>query len=288
MSAQRAGAGGRTALVTGGGSGIGAAVARRLASEGYSVALVGRRPGPLGSTAEDVRRRGASALTCVADVGEAAEMEAAVEASVQAFGGLDLLVNNAGIGDSGPALEEEPAGWDAVLRTNLTGAFLAARAGLPHLIARGGSIVNVASVSGFLAGPGWTSYCTSKAGLVMLTRCLANDYGPAGVRTNCVCPGWVRTAMGDEDMDAVARLHGTDREGAYRLVHENHPARRPADPEEVAAVVSFLAGADASYVNGVALPVDGGAMVVDPTATATLFRGSGEPELPAAGRGAAD
>jgi NAD(P)-dependent dehydrogenase (short-subunit alcohol dehydrogenase family) len=105
----------------------------------------------------------------------------------------------------------------------------------------------------------------------MLTRCLANDFGPAGVRSNCVCPGWVRTPMGDEDMDAVARVHGTDREGAYRLVHQDVPLRRPAEPGEIAAAVSFLAGPDAAYVNGVALPVDGGAGVVDPTATPTLF-----------------
>jgi NAD(P)-dependent dehydrogenase (short-subunit alcohol dehydrogenase family) len=125
-------------------------------------------------------------------------------------------------------------------------------------------------VNGLLAGPGWVSYCTSKAGLVMLTRSLANDYGPAGVRANCVCPGWVRTPMGDSDMDEVARIHSVDRAGAYRLTHLDNPLRRPAEPEEVAAAVSFLCGPDASYVNGVALPVDGGTCVVD--ATTTAFR----------------
>jgi NAD(P)-dependent dehydrogenase (short-subunit alcohol dehydrogenase family) len=201
-----------------------------------------------------------------------ADAERAVHVAAEAFEGLDLLVNNAGIGVEGTALELGPEEWDTVLRTNLTGAFLMARAALPHLEARRGSIVNVSSTSGFLAGPGWAAYCTSKAGLVMLTRSLANDFGPAGVRSNCVCPGWVRTPMGDEDMDAVARVHGTDREGAYRLVHKDVPLRRPAEPDEVAAAVAFLAGPDAAYVNGVALPVDGGAGVVDPTATPTLFR----------------
>jgi NAD(P)-dependent dehydrogenase (short-subunit alcohol dehydrogenase family) len=259
-------------IVTGGGTGIGAAVARRLARDGYAVALVGRRAAPLEATAEDVAREGAEALAVVADVGVPADAERAVHVAAEAFEGLDLLVNNAGIGVEGTALELGPEEWDTVLRTNLTGAFLMARAALPHLEARRGSIVNVSSTSGFLAGPGWAAYCTSKAGLVMLTRSLANDFGPAGVRSNCVCPGWVRTPMGDEDMDAVARVHGTDREGAYRLVHKDVPLRRPAEPDEVAAAVAFLAGPDAAYVNGVALPVDGGAGVVDPTATPTLFR----------------
>jgi NAD(P)-dependent dehydrogenase (short-subunit alcohol dehydrogenase family) len=114
------------------------------------------------------------------------------------------------------------------------------------------------TTSGFLAGPGWTSYCTSKAGLIMVARCLANDYGPRGVRANCVCPGWVRTPMGDEDMDVLGKTRGVDRDGAYALLHEDVPLRRPGEADEIASVVSFLAGPDAAYVNGVALPVDGG------------------------------
>lgn len=273
MSEWAPGSAPRSAVVTGGGTGIGSAIARRLAGDGYAIALVGRRPAPLEALAEELRRDSKAVLTVSADVGRPEDAQRVIGAAVEAFPGLDLLVNNAGVGDSAAALEEDVDSWDAVLRTNLTGAFLMARAALPHLIPRRGAIVNVASISGFLAGPGWTSYCTSKAGLVMLTRCLANDYGPAGVRVNCVCPGWVRTAMGDEDMDVVAGRHGTDREGAYRLVHADHPLRRPAEPAEIASAVSFLAGPDASYVNGVALPVDGGAMVVDPTATPSLFAG---------------
>jgi meso-butanediol dehydrogenase / (S,S)-butanediol dehydrogenase / diacetyl reductase len=102
----------------------------------------------------------------------------------------------------------------------------------------------------------------------MLTRSPANDYGPAGVRANCVCPGWVRTPMGDEDMDELGRARGLDREGPYGLLHEDVPARRPADAEEIASVVSFLAGRDARYVNGVTLPADGGAFIYDPTSAA--------------------
>jgi NAD(P)-dependent dehydrogenase (short-subunit alcohol dehydrogenase family) len=246
---------GTCAIVTGAGSGIGAAVARRLAADGHGLVLVGRRRGPL----EAVARGLGAADVVTADVAEPAECERAVVAAVERWGGIDVLVNNAGVSDEG---------WERTLRVNLTGAFSMAQAALPHLVDRRGAIVNVASVNAFLAGPGWSAYCVAKAGLVMLTRCLATDHGPAGLRANAVCPGWVRTPMADEDMAEVARLHGIDVEGAYALVHRGHPAGRAAEPEEVAAAVAFLAGPDASYVNGVALPVDGGTMAYDPTAIA--------------------
>jgi NAD(P)-dependent dehydrogenase (short-subunit alcohol dehydrogenase family) len=254
----------RAAIVTGGGTGIGAAVARRLGADGYAVVLVGRRSEPLEAVASELE----AAAVVTADVGEPSEVERIVATAVERFGGVDVLVNNAGIGDSRAVLDETPESWDETLRINLTGAFLMARAALPQLIERRGSIVNVSSINGLVAGPGWASYNVSKAGLVMLTRSLAVDYGPQGVRSNCVCPGWVRTPMGDADMAEVGKSHGTDVEGGYRLVHEGHPLGRPAEPEEVASVVAFLAGPDSSYVNGVALPVDGGTTVSDPTATA--------------------
>ena len=253
----------RSAIVTGGGTGIGAAIARRLSADGYAVTVLGRRAEPL----DEVVRQLSQGLVVTGDVGRPEDCEGAVAAALEAFGRVDVLVNNAGIGNGGTAIEESPEQWDAVLRTNLSGAFYMARAALPQLIERHGAIVNISSTSGYLAGPGWTSYCTSKAGLIMLSRCLANDYGPAGVRTNTVCPGWVRTPMGDEDMDVVAQAQGIDREEAYRLLHQDVPIRRPAEAAEVASVVSFLVGPDASYVNGVSLPVDGGASIFDPTAT---------------------
>lgn len=249
-----------TAIVTGGGTGVGAAIARRLAADGHSVVLMGRREAPLREVAESLP----GALAVTGDVGDPDDCGRVVAAAVDAFGGLEALVNNAGIGNA----DESPEQWEEVLRTNLSGAFFMAQAALPHLIERRGAIVNISSTSGFLAGPGWTAYCASKAGLIMLGRSLANDYGPQGVRTNTVCPGWVRTPMGDDDMEVLARERGLDRDGAYALLHKDTPIKRPAEPEEIAAVVSFLLGPDASYVNGVALPVDGGATIFDPTSAA--------------------
>ncbi len=254
----------RGAIVTGAGTGIGAAVARRLADDGYGVVLSGRRPGPLEALAAELEE---AAVVVPGDVGRPEHGEALAEAARSSFGGLDGVVLNAGIGDSAAAGDESPEGWDRTIRTNLTGAFLVARAALPLLEQRRGSLVGIASVSAMRAGPGWASYCSAKAGLVMLCKSIANDYGPRGVRANAVCPGWVRTPMGDADMDELAALRGIDREGAYALAHEHVPLRRPADPEEVAAVVSFLLSDEASYVSGVELPVDGAATVVDVSGT---------------------
>jgi NAD(P)-dependent dehydrogenase (short-subunit alcohol dehydrogenase family) len=254
------------AVVTGAATGIGRATAHALARDGYAVALLGRRPGPLEDVAAEVREGGGHAIAAQADVTSAEQVAAAIGAVVERFGCVDVLVNNAGVGDTAPVLEETLERWEETLRINLTGSFIATQVALPHLIERRGAVVNVASVNGVLAGPGWTSYCVSKAGLIMLARCVANDYGRDGVRANAVCPGWVRTPMGDADMDEVAREQGIDREGAYARVHRQHPLGRPAEPEEIADVIAFLASPRAAYITGATVMVDGGTTIIDPTA----------------------
>jgi len=257
----------RCAVVTGAATGIGRATALALARDGYAVALVGRRAEPLKQLAIELGENGGHAFAAPADVTSREQAGAAIGAAVEHFGGIDVLVNNAGVGDSAALLDESLERWEETLRINLTGAFLTTQLALPHLIERRGAVVNVASVNGILAGPGWTSYCVSKAGLIMLAKCVANDYGRKGVRANAVCPGWVRTPMGDHDMDELGRAHGIDRDGAYELAHRQHPLGRPAQPEEIADVIAFVASPRAAYVTGATVMVDGGTSIVDPTAS---------------------
>jgi meso-butanediol dehydrogenase / (S,S)-butanediol dehydrogenase / diacetyl reductase len=255
----------RAALVTGGGSGIGSAVAHALARDGFDVCVTGRRADALERVASDV-----GGMAVVADVSDPDAAQHAVAAACERFGGLDAVVCNAGSGASGTVAEQTPERWDRVIATNLTGTFLTCRAALPHLLASRGAIVTVASVAGLRAGPASAAYCASKAGVIQLTRCMALDHGAAGVRANCVCPGWIRTSMADGEMDELGARRGTDREGAYALAVAEVPAQRAGEAEEVAEAVAWLAGPAASYVNGAVITVDGGATVVD--AASLAFR----------------
>jgi meso-butanediol dehydrogenase/(S,S)-butanediol dehydrogenase/diacetyl reductase len=245
-------------LITGGGSGIGAAAAAQLADEGWDVCVAGRRPEPLRKVAA---RTGAHPVPV--DVSDPAGAQHAVQACLERFGRLDALVVSSGTGAGGAVLEQTLERFNRVLATNLTGTFLLCQAALPALIESQGAIVTVASIAGLRADPESAAYCSSKAGLIMLTQCIAVDYGPRGVRANCVCPGWIATDMADAAMDELAEMHAVDRSQAYALAVADVPARRAGRAEEAAAAVAWLASPAASYVNGAVLTVDGGAAVVD-------------------------
>jgi len=245
-------------LVTGGGTGIGAAIARRLASEGFSVCVSGRREAPLREVADEI-----GGLAVGADAADPAQARRAVEAAAERFGRLDALVCNAGTGASGTVTEQTLERFNRVIATNLTGVFLSCQAALPYLLKTRGSVVTIGSLAGLRAGPASAAYCASKAALIMLTQCIAVDYGSRGVRANCVCPGWIGTPMADGEMDDLAQRRGTDRDGAWALAVAEVPAGRAGRPEEVADAVRWLVAPGAGYVNGAVITIDGGAAVVD-------------------------
>jgi len=245
-------------LVTGGGTGIGEAIARRFAAEGWRVAVNGRRLEPIAAVAADI-----DGVPVQGDTADPAGAERVVAETVEALGGLDSVILNAGIAHSGTILEQTPESFERVLRTNVIGSFLVARAALPHVLERKGSLIAISSAAALTAGPQSAAYCTSKAALSMLMKSIAVDFGEAGIRANSVCPAWVRTDMGDAMMDELGEQHGVDREEAYRWANRFTPARRPATLDEVAGTVVFLASPEAGYVNGTAIPIDGGATSVN-------------------------
>jgi meso-butanediol dehydrogenase/(S,S)-butanediol dehydrogenase/diacetyl reductase len=249
---------GKVVLITGGGTGIGASCARKLASEGALIAVLGRRKELVARIAEEV-----GGLPLAADASSGDEMKAAVAAVVREFGGLDALIANAGGHGLGTALATTDEAWALARQANLDTAFMAAREALPALIERRGSIVFVASIAALAAGPQVCGYTTFKHALLGLMRSLAVDFGPEGVRVNAVCPGWVRTPMADEEMQPLMQSHGITLDAAYSLVTAEVPLRRPASPEEIASVCRFLLSDEASIITGATIVADGGATVVD-------------------------
>ncbi|MEU7143411.1 SDR family oxidoreductase [Nocardia sp. NPDC046473] len=251
---------GQVALITGGGTGIGAAAARRLVAEGAAVVLCGRRREPLAAVAAEL---GDAALVAAGDAADTADVEQMVAAAIDRYERLDLVVANAGGHGLGTVGETGDDDWQLAMQTNVTTAFVTVRAALPHLRARAGSVVVVSSLAGLFAGPAVAGYVTAKHALIGLTKSLARDYGRDGVRVNALCPGWVRTAMADEQMDVLAAQRGIDREDAYRLVTRDTPLGRPVEPEEIATIIAFLLSADSAAMTGSVVVADAGASAVD-------------------------
>jgi NAD(P)-dependent dehydrogenase (short-subunit alcohol dehydrogenase family) len=238
---------GRVALITGAASGIGAAVVQRFAGEGATVVGLDLNAVPQ----SEWSARGAARFVA-ADVRDEDAVRAAVSSVLQEHEQLDICVNVAGVESFGTALDIDRAEWERVIGVNLTGTFLVCKHVLPVMVAaKRGSIVNFSSVEGLEAIQSQPAYSASKGGVVLLTRNLAIDFGGAGVRVNCVCPGLVRTPMTEALFDdGIAEIRD-------RFIAQ-HMLGRPGRPEEIAAAALFLASDDASFVTGHALVVDGG------------------------------
>jgi NAD(P)-dependent dehydrogenase (short-subunit alcohol dehydrogenase family) len=250
---------GKKALITGGGTGIGAAIARRFVEVGAAVLITGRRREPLQRLSEEI-----GCHFCICDVADFAQCQTAVNSAIECLGGLDILVANAGVLFEGSVMEQDLAQWQSSLDINVTGVMNMARAVLPAMEQnRAGAIVNVASVAAMASGPGVSSYVTSKTAVLGLTRSLAVDYGPMGIRVNSLCPGWVRTPMSDEEMKVLARKRGISVEEATREVTRFLPLGRMAEVEEIADCAEFLASERSSFVTGTTLLADGGGQAVD-------------------------
>lgn len=249
----------KVAIVTGAASGIGWAAATRFAAEGATVVCADIETAGAEVTAAGARVAGGAAVAHGVDVSSSASVSALVAAVVAEFGRIDVLYANAGVLGRGTATETTEEEWARILGVNLTGVWLCAKYVLPHMVAAGrGAIVNQASIGGLEGIGGLAAYCASKAGVVGLTRQMALDYGPAGVRVNAIAPGTILTSMVQGAFDPTKAMSLSRVEELLSPTAQTYPLRRIGAPEEVAAVALFLASDDASYLTGTIVSVDGG------------------------------
>jgi NAD(P)-dependent dehydrogenase (short-subunit alcohol dehydrogenase family) len=240
---------GKAALITGGGSGMGRAMALLFAAEGAKVAILDWNRESGAETGRIVREREGEAFAIHGDVSQEADVEAAMRQTVEAFGRLDILVNNAAIELAARATETSADDWDRVQAINLRGVFLCCKHAIHHLQRQGGgAIVNIASANALVAVPAHAAYSAAKAGVIGLTRQLALDYGPDNVRVNCICPTTTDTPMVRAVMD----------DDALQAFAQRHPLRRIVQPQDIAYAALFLASDEACCITGVVLPVDAG------------------------------
>jgi NAD(P)-dependent dehydrogenase (short-subunit alcohol dehydrogenase family) len=254
---------GKVALITGGGTGIGAAIAERFVAEGAMVCITGRRAEMLDKMVKALPA--GSAIACVGDVSKPDDAQKMVETTV-AFGAkLDILVNNAGIEGMGACTDLPLEEWQRVIDIDLTGCFLMQKYAIPHLIkAGGGSVVNMSALSGLRGLPTMPAYAAAKGGLQSLTTQSAIDYGPAGIRFNVVAPGPIRTDIFEEVFGHIATGLGITNEEAFKMIENVVPLRSIGTPADVAALCAFLASDDSKYITAATFVIDGGAAMVDP------------------------
>lgn len=263
----------KVALITGGGTGLGAAFARAYVEEGAKVVITGRRRELLDKVAEGLPND--RILVFQGDVSTLDGAEAMVDAAVKFGGKIDVLVNNAGIDPAGLLTEMPMETWQKVIDINLTGPFMMMKAAIPHMIENGGgSIINISSLAALRCIPAMPAYIASKSGLIGLTQSTALDYGKYNIRCNIIAPGAVGTEMLRNSMKGLGEAIGTDTEGALKVLTKFCPLPRAAEPFEIAGAAVFLASDESSFMTGATVTLDGGACVVDPNGAAVSSAGS--------------
>ena len=262
---------GKVALITGGGRGIGASIAKRFVDDGAKVVISDIQKDELEKTAKSLKS--GMVATCPGDVTNWEDVQKMVAATVKFGGMIDVLVNNAGIDPGGSIVDIDIALWKKILDVNLNGPFLCMRAAIPEMIKKGGgSIVNIASLAGVRCLPSMPAYCASKGGLIQLALQCALEYGPKKIRSNVVAPGATRTEMLTNAMKGLSQAIKKD---AFEVLAESVPLRRAATPDEMTGACSFLASDDAAFITGAVLLVDGGAAIVDVSGASVARAGVG-------------
>jgi meso-butanediol dehydrogenase/(S,S)-butanediol dehydrogenase/diacetyl reductase len=263
---------GKVAIITGGGSGIGAATAKRFIDEGAKVCIADINSTALKETKAALPSK--SVKTCLADVSETKDVEKIIETALKFDGKIDILVNSAGIDPTERGAKFTLELWNKVLNINLTGPYLTMQAAIPYMIkAGGGSIINISSLAGIRFMGGKSAYTASKGGLIALTQAAAVEYGPHKVRCNVICPGAIKTPLFTHNTNPMAKMLGQDPEWVFSKFTSFSPLRRIGVPEEIARISYFLASEDSSLMTGGVLIADGGTHLIDANGAAisTVF-----------------